>query len=107
MPLSLKALGTKSDMATNTDMDMNDSNRTGNTGRARGILAIVVGMGRGLKPPSPPWVGRGPNIFQMGRGRGLRPPSLPHPGGRARIIALLQQLVESNNSHTLVQMFPT
>ena len=98
-------MGTKSDMANNTDMDINDFNRTGNTGRARGILAVVTDGERGLRPLSPPWVGRDQNIFQQGRTRGLRPPSPPHQRGRARATALLLCIVENNTPTIPSQIF--
>ena len=68
-----------------------------------------MGKGRGLPPPSPPWVGGSrakaralllemtkrnntqppnPVTYPLGRERGLRSPSLHHPGSRARARAL-------------------
>ena len=41
-------------------------------GRARNLVVDLTGRGRGLRPSSPPPVGRG-----LGRGRGLRSPSPP------------------------------
>ena len=66
------------------------------TCKGRGLLAILAGRRRGLRPPSPPHVGRVLSVPQLGRGRGLRPPSLHHAGGRARARAVLQQWAANN-----------
>ena len=86
----IKELLTQSDMATDDivkDMEgQRQSNRPNggwyfpSAGRAGNLVTDLTGRGRGLRPSSPPGIGRGLLAFVIGRERGLRPSSPPTIG---------------------------